>query len=116
MHERWPKLKLEKHSKSTNIQKSYDKFGKILEEPLNSELKNTRQIKTDDKISKQTRDLIEKRNNMSKICNKSILKKGEFLVIKKLVKKSIKKDIKQFGTRKIREILEDLKSINNMKK
>lgn len=42
----------------TNIQKFYDEFEKILKELLNDELKNTSQIKSDEKISKETRDLI----------------------------------------------------------
>lgn len=98
------------------IQESYDYIENCILNITQLYGKNKIKESTDDKISKETKTLIEKRNNLESKENKTNLEKIELLVLKKTVKQKIRKDVKEYEELKIKEILEESGSTKKVKK
>ncbi len=72
--------------------------------------------KTCDKLSKETLDLIRRKNNLWRKKNKKLKEKIELTEIQKVVKRRVRQDLRKAEESKIQEILEENWSIKKVKK
>ncbi len=87
------------------IRKIIDKFGV-----------NRGKIKTDDKVTRETKELIEKRNILLRKDQRTREEKIELTLLKSQVKQAIRKDLKDYESTAIEEILEENGSSKKVKK
>ncbi len=88
------------------VQKLNDKIVKILWLTINKfECKKSKE-NIDDKLTLETKQLIEKRERLRGKVNLTPLQRKELAKLKKLVRKEIRKDCKEFDAQKTTEIIE----------
>ncbi|MBP1527199.1 MAG: hypothetical protein H9Q66_04685 [Spiroplasma ixodetis] len=88
-------------------QETYNKFESILLNTINKFGIKEGEIKTDDKLTRKTKDLIEKREGLRKINRKSRKERIELSELQKLTRREIKKDLRDYEETKIKEIIEE---------
>lgn len=101
-----------------DIQELYDKIISTIKwavEQENKEHRSTDKIKSK-KITEKTKELIMKREELNRKINKTATEKIEHTEIRKLVKREIKNDIRNYEENIIKEILETTKSTKTIKK
>ncbi len=102
------KLKLVDWEKTNlaNFQENYDYLEKILNVIVREFGINKKQIKTDDKVSPHTKNLIKKRMEIRKNIALSIKEQIELIELRKLIKKKIKEDSTSFEEEIVENIIE----------
>lgn len=105
----------EKINEST-VQDLYDDFEKIIKETAANFSVVRGKVKTDDKLSRETKTSIRERERMREKENKTNKEKLELLLLEREVRKQIRKDIRDYDTRKIMEILEESWSTKNIRR
>jgi len=96
--------------------KAYEKFVKIIEDTLIQFGINKKHIKTDDKLSLETKSLIDRRQLLRSKIGLSISEQIELVELKKLIKKRIREDIRRFEETIISDIIEDTWSTRKTRK
>ncbi len=103
-----------------NEHKSLQEFyNKVEKEILEMDRKYGEKIvipRTDDKITKETKSLIKARNCLREKEEKTTKEKIEPMVLEKMIKKEIRKDLKKYRENEIEETLKTNGSIREAKK
>ena len=104
------------NSLSDNLDSAYEKFLKIIVDTLTLFGIDKKHIKTDDKLCSETKGLIERRKVLrDKVCL-SIHDQIELVELKKLIKRKIREDIRNFEEAVMTEIIEETWSTRKTKK
>lgn len=100
------------------IQETYNKIEESLKEAVKRENEETKEQgrKYSTKISENTKKLIQKREEMNKIPNKTVTQKIEHCEIRKLAKKKIREDIAKYEEDIINKIMDSTGSTKRIKK
>jgi hypothetical protein len=98
-----------------NLQEYYEKMVKVLETVESEYGKPTEEIKTNDKLSQNTKKLIEKREKLKQKSKKSYREKVELVELRKLVKRKIREDIRNYNNEITRDIIESCWSTRKMR-
>lgn len=89
------------------VQEKYDNLVMIIKETERKFGEEKKECRTDDKISRNTKDLIERRGRMGKIRKMTPVQKVEWAELRKLIRKEIRKDCKLYEERRVIEIIEE---------
>ncbi len=101
-----------------NIQKYYDKLDVALGKIGGETEAQKHEIKTDDKLTIETKNLIQKRNALRGKPKSSLnfREKIELIELRKTVKKMIREDIRKYDTERILDIMRESNSLKKVKK
>lgn len=122
IYEQHLKTRIEEVNKTLNIgsvQEIYNLIEKSIILAVEDENKSNKQPsvrKRSDKISDETKELIEKRETLNKKRNKTAREKIDHAEIRKLVRKKIRNDIKSYGEKIIKQIMSTTGSTRLIKK
>lgn len=110
------KLQEYKFTNQKNVQKKYDILEKSIKESVCLVGEKKLRPTTDDKLTTETKKLIDKRAKLRQIKTKSKKVKIELTELNKLIKKEIRKDIKNYEDELTKEIIEESWSTKKVKK
>lgn len=96
-----------------NIQESYNFFEQALNTIAAKFGINKNMVKTEDKLSRETKNLINKRSKIRSRTYLNIKEQIELTELRKVIKKKIWEDIKKFENKLTQEIIESTWSTKN---
>jgi len=102
---------LQHDAKEYEIQDMYNRIESVLQSVGQQFGKEKEKECTDDKITVETKKLIEKREEMRQIQVMNSKQKIELAEVQKLVRREIRKDSRDYEERKVKEIIEENWSI-----
>ncbi len=97
-------------------QDKYNTLDQSIKYTIKKYAKNDQEIKTNDKLSVETRQLIKRRKDIKQKAQKSKADKIEMVEINKLVKKGIRKDLRIYNEEIICNSLADSWSTKKLRK
>ncbi|KAI5710950.1 hypothetical protein M8J75_012794 [Diaphorina citri] len=106
------------HEEKLEVQQLYDKIEECIKwavQQENKEQKPMERIKSK-KLTQKTKDLIEKREELNRKRNKTTTERIEHAEIRKLVRREIRKDVREYEENIIKEIMETTGSTKSIKK
>lgn len=109
------KISIIKKPTEINIQHLYDNIEQNITKSTTSSVTNNIPIKKH-KLTQKTHGLIDKREQLKLKTNRNTLEEIEYTEIKILVKKEIKKDLRNYRLQKINEIIENTGSTKKIQK
>lgn len=98
-----------------NQQEWYNKIEKAILKPRQKFGKEREEIKTDDKFSESTKKVINERNEMRFKIQRNVREKIKIAELNKIVRRKIRKDLKQWEDGRIQEIIEKNGSTRRMR-
>lgn len=106
------------NNEQDTIQETYNKIEESLKEAVKRENEETKEQgrRFSTKISENTKKLIQKREELNKILNKTTIQKIEHTEIRKLTKKKIREDIVKYEDDIINKIMESTGSTKRVQK
>ncbi|KAI5749413.1 hypothetical protein M8J76_007135 [Diaphorina citri] len=106
------------HEEKLEVQQLYDKIEECIKwavQQENKEQKPMERIKSK-KLTQKTKDLIAKREELNRKRNKTTTERIEHAEIRKLVRREIRKDVREYEENIIKEIMETTGSTKSIKK
>ena len=107
---------VEGSAQSLEVQELYNSIERAIKETEERFGKEREKIRTDDKLDKRTKELIEKREKMRLLVNPSTVQRIELSELSKLVKREIKKDSRNYEEEQVKEIIEESWSTRRLKR
>ena len=104
-----------KFDKEKGTQELYDTLEKCINQASRDAEKKTRDMKNTEKLSKDTRELIERRMKLQQARDLSEHNRLEYLKLDKIVKREIRKDIRKYRSEQTKQIIESSKTIRKAK-
>ena len=103
-------------TQNLKVQEMYNKIEGTMRAVIKQYGENRKREYTDDKLSNETKQLLEAKKRMNIKANKTAKEKIEATELQKTVKKMIRRDIQKFETQRIQQILEEKGSTKQVRK